>query len=257
MNTPMIAGSLDIAELSFWLFFLFFIGLVIYLRREDRREGYPLETDVGGVLLGHDGLLQRAPDKSFLLPFDQGVAVPDSTARDPLDIPNSQRTSAYSGSPIEPIGDGIGAGVGPGARARRADVADVTHENHLRIVPISTVPGISVASKDPDPRGMPMVGADGIEVGTISELWVDRAEMLIRYLEVSHPGGTSLVPMAMSLMDKRRGIVTCSALKASQFAGSPLPATPGKITRDEEEQIVAYFGSGYLYATPDRQEPYL
>lgn len=257
MDTPLIAGSIDIAELSFYLFFLFFLGLVIYLRREDRREGYPLETDIGGSLLVNDGLLQRAPPKSFLLPFDQGVAEPDTTPRDPLDIPGTRRTSAYSGSPLEPTSDPIGGGFGPGSRARRADVADITHENHLRIVPIGTVPGITIASKDPDPRGMPMLGADGAEAGTVSDLWVDRAEMLIRYYEVSSATGKSLVPAAMSLIDKRRGVVTCSALNAAQFAGSPLPAMPDKITRDEEERIVAYFGSGYLYATADRQEPYL
>ena len=33
---------------SFYAFGLFFIGLIFYLRREDRREGYPLEDDVTG-----------------------------------------------------------------------------------------------------------------------------------------------------------------------------------------------------------------
>jgi photosynthetic reaction center H subunit len=34
------AGSIDIAQLAIWLFWLFFAALVYYLRREDKREGY-------------------------------------------------------------------------------------------------------------------------------------------------------------------------------------------------------------------------
>ena len=39
MSDPTIVGSIDIAELVFLAFVLFFIGLIFYLRREDRREG--------------------------------------------------------------------------------------------------------------------------------------------------------------------------------------------------------------------------
>ena len=38
-------GTFDVAELAFYVFVLFFVGLVFYLRREDKREGYPLLTD--------------------------------------------------------------------------------------------------------------------------------------------------------------------------------------------------------------------
>lgn len=254
MYDTMIGQRLDIAELSFWLFFLFFIGLVIYLRREDRREGYPLETDVGGRLLPNDGLLQTAPPKSFALPFNQGTASPGKP-REPVDVPNARRTSPHSGSPIEPVGDPIGAGVGPGARAKRADFADVTAEGHLRIVPIGDIEGVSVEGRDIDPRGLTVRGADGEVAGTVSDIWVDRSEMMIRYLEVDTGNRQVLMPMTMALVDKRRNNVSCSALAAAQFAGAPKLAKKGQITRDEEEQVVAYFGSGYLYATPERQEP--
>ena len=42
MSDPTIVGSIDIAELVFLAFVLFFIGLIFYLRREDRREGYQI-----------------------------------------------------------------------------------------------------------------------------------------------------------------------------------------------------------------------
>jgi photosynthetic reaction center H subunit len=255
MNTPLIAGHIDIAELMFYIFFLFFLGLVIYLRREDRREGYPLETDVGGRLLPNDGLLQTALPKTFHLAFGQGTVTAPNSVREPVDVPNARRTAPWAGSSIEPVGDPIGAGVGPGARAQRAKVADVTSEGHLRIVPMSAVPGVSFEGRDVNPMGLTVRGADGAVAGTVSDVWVDRSEMLIRYLEVDTGARRVLLPMTMALVSRSNNNVTCSALTAAQFGGAPSLATAGQITRDEEEQVVAYFGSGYLYATPTRQEP--
>jgi photosynthetic reaction center H subunit len=40
---------IDFAQISIYLFWFFFAGLIIYLRREDKREGYPLESDRKGV----------------------------------------------------------------------------------------------------------------------------------------------------------------------------------------------------------------
>jgi photosynthetic reaction center H subunit len=41
----MVTENLDFALISVWLFFLFFFFLIVYLRREDKREGYPLASD--------------------------------------------------------------------------------------------------------------------------------------------------------------------------------------------------------------------
>jgi len=40
---------LDGAQIVLYAFWLFFFGLVYYLRREDKREGYPLESERGPV----------------------------------------------------------------------------------------------------------------------------------------------------------------------------------------------------------------
>jgi hypothetical protein len=40
---------IDFAQITIYLFWFFFAGLVIYLRREDKREGYPLDSDRSGV----------------------------------------------------------------------------------------------------------------------------------------------------------------------------------------------------------------
>lgn len=41
--------NIDLAQIAIWLFWVFFAGLVWYLHREDKREGYPLHTDRDGV----------------------------------------------------------------------------------------------------------------------------------------------------------------------------------------------------------------
>ena len=41
-------SHLDVAQVVLYAFFLFFAGLLWYLRQEDRREGYPLESEALG-----------------------------------------------------------------------------------------------------------------------------------------------------------------------------------------------------------------
>jgi hypothetical protein len=35
----------DVAQIALYAFWIFFAGLIFYLRREDKREGYPLDSD--------------------------------------------------------------------------------------------------------------------------------------------------------------------------------------------------------------------
>ena len=102
-----------------------------------------------------------------------------------------------------------------------------------------------------------MLGADGEVAGTIEDLWIDRADRLIRYMQVSVGGRAVLAPMMMAKVDRRRRRVVIDALLASQFADVPPIEAADRITLYEEERVQAYFGGGYLYATPARQEPLL
>ena len=43
MRTGAITGYIDVAQLVLYVFWVFFAGLIYYLRREDKREGYPLD----------------------------------------------------------------------------------------------------------------------------------------------------------------------------------------------------------------------
>ncbi|MBV9775481.1 MAG: hypothetical protein JO143_00385 [Acetobacteraceae bacterium] len=42
-GTGGLTSYIDVAQMTLYGFWIFFFGLIIYLRREDKREGYPLE----------------------------------------------------------------------------------------------------------------------------------------------------------------------------------------------------------------------
>jgi photosynthetic reaction center H subunit len=132
----------------------------------------------------------------------------------------------------------------------------MTFEGEAKIVPLRVADGHGVAIQDTDPRGLPVIGADGEQAGTVQDLWIDKSEMLFRYIEVGLPSGASvLLPMTFSVV-KRHGVFV-DALLAEQFALVPATRHPEQVTMLEEEKITAYYGAGTLYATPDRQEPLL
>ena len=257
MTDSYIVGTFDITELVFLTFVLFFIALVFYLRREDRREGYPLEDEATGRVESLGGPLSRASPKTFNLPHGHGVSSPESGARERVDVPG-KRAFGSNGAPYVPTGNPLVDGIGPASWANRKPVPDVTHDGRPRIVPLSLEEHITIAAKDPNPIGMTVLGADGGIAGKVTEVWIDRAEHVIRYLSVlTETGKTVLAPMAMAVVKKNHGKIIVDALDAAQFAGAPVPAAPDEITLYEEERIVAYFGGGYLYANPRRQEPVL
>ena len=152
-------------------------------------------------------------------------------------------------------------GVGPAAYALRADVVDVTHHGDARIVPMRAAKDYYLPSGDADPRGMSVLGADGKKAGTITDLWVDRSEQLIRYLELdvagAAPARAVLLPVNFASIDKSRRVVAVDAVMARHFADVPRPKQPDRVTLLEEERICAYYGGGTLYASPARKEPLL
>jgi photosynthetic reaction center H subunit len=129
----------------------------------------------------------------------------------------------------------------------------------VKIAPLRAAEGFSIDPRDPDPRGMAVVGADGVVAGAISDVWVDRGEFLIRYLEVALAGEPKqvLIPMPMATIDKSKKVVRVRAILGSQFALAPTLENPNQITFDEEDRVAAFFGGGLLYATAARSEPYL
>jgi photosynthetic reaction center H subunit len=102
---------------------------------------------------------------------------------------------------------------------------------------------------------MTVCGLDGAGAGTVVELWVDRSEPQIRYLEVEIAGGRKvLLPSGFVRYDARNRKVKVASITAAQFGGVPGIASGEQITKLEEDRICAYYASGHLYATPSRSE---
>jgi photosynthetic reaction center H subunit len=250
-----IIGTLDVTELTFYTFTLFFIALLFYLRREDRREGYPLEDEVTGRVDTWGGPMMSATAKTFLLPFGQGTSTTPTKDREPVNIA-AERTFRSPGAPYHPTGNPLLDGIGPAAWADRAKTPDLNCNGLNRIVPIgASSHAVSIHRKDTDPRGLPVVAADGLVAGSVTDLWIDTSDDCVRYLEVDTGTKKVLAPLAVSVVQGRQGRVVIDAINAADFAGVPTPVTPGQISRYEEERVLAYFGGGYLYANQERQEP--
>lgn len=253
---PDLTPGIDVALLVFWAFVLFFVGLVFYLRREDRREGYPLEEEMTGQIRRPGGVLSTASTKSFLLPFGHGTVTAPTGGRDPYKIA-ARMTDRFAGAPYAPTGNPLVDGIGPAAWANRAKRPDIDMEGHPRIVPLSIAADFAVASPDPTLIGWPIIGADGAVAGTVAELWIDKSDRLVRYMQLAGEGAPALVPIFMSRVDRGKRRVVVDALNAADFAGVPRLDAVDQITLYEEERVQAYFGGGYLYANASRQEPIL
>lgn len=249
---------MDLAQVTLYVFWIFFACLIFYLRREDKREGYPLDSDARGGGIVHGFPRMPAP-KSYLL-RDGHVATLPNHKNDRRDVALAP-VAPWPGAPLEPTGNPMLDGVGPGSYANREDVPELTMENIPCIVPLRLAEGTYLESRDPDPRGMKVMGADSETGGVVTDVWVDRAEALIRYLEVevTTPTGAKrvLLPVPFSNIDGRRRRVWVDAILGSQFADVPATKSLDQVTKLEEDRIVGYYGAGTLYATPARQEPLL
>lgn len=256
MGSVVLAGGIDVAELAFWAFILFFIGLVFVNRREDRREGYPLENELTGKFEDVGGPLTMPSPKLYRLPGGQGRVFQPRFDRDAVKLP-ARPLERMNGSPLVPTGDPLADGIGPASWVPRMPVPDIDMEGRPRIVPLSSDPDFFLAKGDPDPRGFRFVTSDGRTAGKVVDIWIDRSDRVIRYLgvELLDGGRRVLAPIYHCHVHKRRGAVSTDSINADQLTRVPAVTTDGQITRREEDQIMGYFGGGYLYSTPTRAEP--
>ncbi|MGD0720614.1 MAG: photosynthetic reaction center subunit H [Roseiarcus sp.] len=251
-----ITSNIDVAQVVLYAFFVFFACLIWYLRGEDRREGYPLESEAMGRQKQRGFLFIPKP-KIFRLGHGVKVKAPrfDVDAR----TLNAVKVAPWPGAPLEPTGDPMLAAVGPGSYALRADVSEKTFDGRDLIVPLRVATNYAVASEGPNPIGMEVVGADGLVGGVVTDVWVDRSEQLLRYFEVSTTAGARrvLLPVPFANVKGSARQVVVEAILGSQFANAPTTKSPDQVTLLEEEKIVAYYGGGTLYASPERAEPLL
>jgi len=257
MQAGAITGYIDVAQVVLYAFWVFFAGLIFYLRREDKREGYPLQSDrtarTGRVQV--IGFPAPPAPKRFALAHG-GFAVAPDPGKDGREIA-ARPVGAWPGAPLQPTGDPMRDGVGPAAWAQREDEPELTLDGLPAIVPLRVASDSAVAAEDADPRGMTVLGADGRPAGVVQDLWIDRIEPQLRYLEVATGERSVLLPIYYARIDARRRRIKVQAILAAQFAGVPALAQPDRISKLEEDRITAYFAGGTLYATPSRLGPLL
>jgi photosynthetic reaction center H subunit len=250
-------NGVDLVDVCLWAFTILFFYLIYYLQREGMREGYPMEEDTTGRK-ETTGIFFFPPKKSYTLPNGRGTLEYSYAPGDDREHPLT-RTAPWPGAPSVPSNDPMRDAVGPGSYAERADVPDLTWHGEDRITPYRLNPEYKVSPKDIDPRGLPVFGLDGVRAGTVNDLWVDRAEAIIRYFEVTLEGSGDrvLLPVPFASVNKSRKLIEVAAIKGEHFANVPRIRSMDRITRREEDMVSAYYGAGTLYATPQRQEPWL
>lgn len=250
---------IDVAQIVLYAFWIFFAALILYLRREDKREGYPLEADPNdrSRRVTVQGFPSLPKPKAFRLDHGGGTVFAPAAVNERADLALKPK-HRHPGSPNVPTGDPMQDGVGPASYALRADKPDLTLEGAPKIVPLRTARDFFVPSSEPNPIGLPVYGADGRSGGTVSDVWIDLSEPQVRYLEVSVGPGqrTVLVPMAFAAIQGGRR-VTVGAVLSTHFATAPRTVHPEQVTLREEDRISGYFGGGTLYAERSRQEPLL
>lgn len=243
-------ASIDLVEILFTGFWIFFIGLVLYLHRESKREGYPLVSDRSDSITVQ-GFPAMPPPKTYHVEGGRTVTVPSYEGPD--DDFQAKPAAGHPGAPLDPVGDPLQARFGPGAWSKRPDIFEKTLDGKPRIVPLRVAEGFHVDEKDTDPRGMTVVAADGETVGEVSDVWIDLAEPQIYFLEVATGSGSKMVPFGFA--DMSGSNIRVNALYSQQFANVPTIASPDQITMLEEDKIMGYFGGGLLFADDSRREP--
>ena len=181
METGAITQYVDVAQLVLYLFWIFFFGLIYYLLQENHRDGYPLDPSTGRETK-MEGWPPIPKEKTYLLANGEEVVMP-YPKKEP-EFLQAQPRHRWIGAPIEPTGNPLLAGVGPGSWNARADHPDLTPHGEPKISPLRANPEHAVAQQDIDPRGLPVTGADEEIAGRVHDLWLDRSEMLFRYIEV-------------------------------------------------------------------------
>jgi photosynthetic reaction center H subunit len=275
MEVGAITQYIDVAQLALYVFWLFFVFLVLYLNRESRREGFPLrfhENDRGAPSTEH----KVPPVKTYELLNGETVHLPSGKNDDHREL-NATPLGPWPGAPLVPNGNAMIDGLGAAAWAERSDTPDLTTHGEPRLAPLSQLPEheFYIPAKSPDPRGMDVRACDGVVVGKITDIIVDRMEFLPRYYEVAlNSGKTVLLPMmyvklkkkavapsegslAERLIDGRAKEATVASLNGAQFEDVPATKSSSVVTLLEEDKIQAYYGGAHVYGSRRRTESFI
>jgi photosynthetic reaction center H subunit len=243
-----ISNQLDIPTLAFWVFVLFFVGLVCWIQRESKREGYPLRASPFT-----DELMDGFPPppeepRSYILNEGGTTQAPHYFEQPPTQARPMHR---FDGTPFYPLGNPLLAGIGPGSWVMKRDEPAVNERGELVLQPLRLLPAWSIQKLDADPRGMAVFDWRWNEIGVVTDVWIDRDTKIILLLDVELRNGLNagraLVPIYHTDIREKSRRVRVPSLWAHQFADVPMPARPDMITGREEERLNAYYSAGFFY----------
>ena len=249
-------GTIDVAQVAVIVFIGLVLGLFIYLRREDKREGYPLLDPADG----HDivGFPLPPPPKYFKLVHGGFAVMPHEEGRTDLKL---RPLYPFPGSSFVPTGDPMQDGVGAASYAMKADEPLRTWEGYPQLQPLRDLPGWEVDATDHDPRGWPVRDADGALVGRVADLWLDHGVKILRYLEIelTLSGGVkrAMIPIFYAETYPRIPEVCVPALFARHFAAFPQLKESNTITAREEDRVASFCAGGLRYGSARRRESIL
>lgn len=243
------ATQFDTTLVLTWAFFILFGALIYWLRREDKREGYPM-VDISPVGVPIEGFPEMPEVKEYTRLWKDGTTtMPHHYGSSRV---RAERLLGFPGAPLVPIGNPLLAEVGPGAYPLREDEPLLSY-GKPQVVPLRVAEDWSVAKGEGDPRGLPVLDSRFAPVGAVTELWVDKGVKILRYFEVTlsipqAPGRRVLVPIYYTDVNTRRGRVRVRSLLAYQFADVPGIASPDQITAREEDRINAFYSAGLIFS---------
>ena len=251
METGAILGNIDVAQVLVVVFFIFFFGLILHLRTEDKREGYPLVDPAGGS--DGEGFPPMPAPKTFHLRQGGLVTAPHPEAERPL---AAARAFPFPGSSLDPTGDPLEDGVGPAAYALRRTEPLWFAPGVAQVAPLRVMPGWALAKGDVDPRGLPVVDIYGDRAGVVRDLWLDRGVKILRYLEVeADDGARTLLPIFHTDIRRLERRVSLKAVRAAQVVGAPRLTEPDVITAREEDRINAFYAGAHFFTREGSRPP--
>ena len=162
-----ITGYVDVAQVVLYAFWIFFAGLVFYLRREDRREGYPLEIR-GRPRPGDAARSDPDPVAEAVPPLQRPgeERAPDRRRAPPWNY-RGHKHEVWPGAPLEPDTDGLHDAIGPAPTptARTATTRPGTARSAS--CPCGSPTTSWSTNSGPNPIGMSVFGADRQVAGTV------------------------------------------------------------------------------------------
>ena len=243
---------IDLPQVLLVAFALFFAALVVYLQRESKREGYPLEEAVPTVRHRIVGYPDMPPEKTYNKLNGDVSVLPQEYER--RDLSASVRSRA-PGMPIYPVGDPLLAGIGPGSYTLRRNEPWTMHDGTLQLEPLREATDYTCVDPNLDPRGMRVFGSDYKAAGVVRDIWVDKESKILRYLEVTLDGVAEprLVPIFYAVISGRAKEIRVTCLKADQLAKAPVLREPDSITAREEDRVNGFFAGGHMYSRPFKE----